>query len=135
MSRLISFALASSSCKERKRDLQNEKFFLPIAGLELTTFGFEAIDLTARPRRPDTLLTCYLNLHDNTWQSVFSCIQYCTHITSVLFCGLNNTHTEKTGELPTSLPMGCTWAAHGNFAMQIRLPTTSKYGNSGQLSG
>ena len=43
----------------------------------------------------------------------------------------------KTGELPTSLPMGCTWAtefaAHGNFAMQIRLPTTSIYGNSGQL--
>ena len=100
-------------------------------------------------------------------------------------------HTEKTGELPTSLPVGCTWAtewaarglpmgilpcklgcpllpymetvgssvgssvgcpllpymetvgrgvgcpwaAHGNFAMQIRLPTTSIYGNSGQLSG
>ena len=40
----------------------------------------EAIALTARPRRPDTLsmclnLTrfslCFLNLHDNTWQSVF----------------------------------------------------------------
>ena len=104
------------------------------------------------------------------------------------------THTEKTGELPTSLPVGCTWAtewaarglpmrilpcklgfpllpymetvdssvgssvgspllpymetvsssvgsgvgcpwaAHGNFAMQIRLPTTSIYGYSGQLS-
>ena len=43
-------------------------------------------------------------------------------------------HTEKAGELPTSLPMGCTWATHGNFAMQIRLPTTSIYGNSGQLS-
>ena len=82
----------------------------------------------------------------------------------------------KKGELPTSLPMGCTWATewaarglpmgilpcklgssvgsplltnikkwaaqwaaelttHGNFAMQIRLPTTSIYGNSGQLSG
>ena len=27
------------------------------------------------------------------------------------------------------------WAAHGNFAMQIRLPTTSLYENSGQLSG
>ena len=27
------------------------------------------------------------------------------------------------------------WATHGNFAMQIRLPTTSIYGNSGQLSG
>ena len=49
------------------------------------------------------------------------------------------TPTEKTGELPTSLPIGCTWAtewaAHGNFAMQIRLPTTSIYGNSEQLSG
>ena len=30
--------------------------------------------------------------------------------------------------------VGCPWAAHGNFAMQIWLPTTSKYGNSGQLS-
>ena len=27
--------------------------------------------------------------------------------------------------------VGCPWAAHGNFAMQIRLPT----GDSGQLSG
>ena len=26
------------------------------------------------------------------------------------------------------------WAAHGNFAMQIRLPTIYIYGNSGQLS-
>ena len=31
--------------------------------------------------------------------------------------------------------VGCPWAVHGNFAMQIRLPTTSIYGNSGQLSG
>ena len=31
--------------------------------------------------------------------------------------------------------VGCPWAAHGNFAMQSRLPTTSIYGNSGQLSG
>ena len=31
--------------------------------------------------------------------------------------------------------VGCPWAAHGKFAMQIRLPTTSIYGNSGQLSG
>ena len=30
--------------------------------------------------------------------------------------------------------VGCPWAAHGNFAMQIRLPTTSIDGNSGQLS-
>ena len=27
------------------------------------------------------------------------------------------------------------WAVHGNFAMQIRLPTTSIYGYSGQLGG
>ena len=103
---------------------------------------------------------------------------------------LQNPHTEKTGELPTSLPVGCTWAtewaarglpmgilpcklgcpllpymetvgssvgnqllpnvkkvgssvgsgvgcpwaAHGNFAMQIRLPTTSIYGYSRYLS-
>ena len=40
MTWLISFAWASSSCKERKRDLQNEKFFLPTAGLELTTLWF-----------------------------------------------------------------------------------------------
>ena len=31
--------------------------------------------------------------------------------------------------------VGCPWAAHGNFTMQIRLPTTSIYGYSGQLSG
>ena len=31
--------------------------------------------------------------------------------------------------------VGCPWAAHGYFAMQIRLPTISIYGNSGQLSG
>ena len=31
--------------------------------------------------------------------------------------------------------VGCPWAAHGNFAMQIGLPTTSIYGNSGHLSG
>ena len=31
--------------------------------------------------------------------------------------------------------VGCPWAAHGKFAMQIRLPTTSIYGNSVQLSG
>ena len=29
----------------------------------------------------------------------------------------------------------CPCAAHGNFAMQIRLPTTAIYGYSGQLSG
>ena len=40
MSWLISFAWASSSCKERKRVLQNEKFFLPAAGFELTAPGF-----------------------------------------------------------------------------------------------
>ena len=31
--------------------------------------------------------------------------------------------------------VGCPWAAHGNFAMQIGLPTTSIYENSGRLSG
>ena len=31
--------------------------------------------------------------------------------------------------------VGCPWAAHGNFVMQIRLPTSSIYGNNGQLSG
>ena len=36
---LISFALASKGCKERNRDLQNEQFCLPTAGLELTAFG------------------------------------------------------------------------------------------------
>ena len=35
MSRLISFAWAISSCKEWKRELENEKF-LPTAGLEDT---------------------------------------------------------------------------------------------------
>ena len=31
--------------------------------------------------------------------------------------------------------VGCQWAAHWNFAMQIRLPTSSIYANTGQLSG
>ena len=31
--------------------------------------------------------------------------------------------------------VGCPCAAHGNFAMQIRLSTTAIYGYSGQLSG
>ena len=31
--------------------------------------------------------------------------------------------------------VGCSWVAHGNFAMQIRLSTTYIYGDSGQLSG
>ena len=31
--------------------------------------------------------------------------------------------------------VGCPWAAHGNFAIKIRLPTTSMYWDSGQLSG
>ena len=31
--------------------------------------------------------------------------------------------------------VGCQWAAHGNFTMQIRLPTTSIYENSRHLSG
>ena len=39
MSWLISFAWASSGCKDRTRDLQNEKFFLLTAGLELTNIG------------------------------------------------------------------------------------------------
>ena len=30
--------------------------------------------------------------------------------------------------------VGCPSAAHENFSMQIRQPTTSIYGNSGQLS-
>ena len=60
----------------------------------------EAIALTTRPRRP--VLTpylnltrfslCYLNLHYNTRQSVFASIQYWTHVTSVLFCGLNDNY-------------------------------------------
>ena len=47
MSWLISFAWISSSCKERKRDLQNEKFFLPTARLEVTTFGFRGLAVKA----------------------------------------------------------------------------------------
>ena len=31
--------------------------------------------------------------------------------------------------------VGCPCAAHGNFAMQARMPTTSINGFSGQLSG
>ena len=61
------------------------------------------------------------------------------YIQTSLDIGTLTIHTKKkTGELPTSLPMSCIWAtewaANGNFAMQIRLPTTSIYGNNGQLS-
>ena len=35
-----------------------------------------------------------------------------------------------THGLHVSNGVGYTLTAHGNFAMQIRLPTTSKYGNS-----
>ena len=53
------------------------------------------------------------------------------------------THTEKNRGaahfaargLHVGNGVGCPWAAHGNFAMQTRQPTTSIYGNSGQLSG
>ena len=123
------------------------------------------------------------------WQIVLGAI-------NLLYSSLNTyhgtiSHTEKTGELLTSLPMGCTWAtewlpmgilpcklscpllpymetvgssvgnsvgspllpkyknlgssvgsgvgcpsaAHWNFAMKIRLPTTYIYGDSWQLSG
>ena len=53
------------------------------------------------------------------------------------FCHANMAAHTKKRELPISLPVGngvgCPLAAHGNFAMQIRLATTSIYGNSGQL--
>ena len=68
-------------------------------------------------------------------------IRTCNYIQTSLDIVTLTTHTKKktTGELPTSLPMTCMWAtewaANGNFTMQIRLPTTSIYGNSGQLSG
>ena len=48
---------------------------------------------------------------------------------------------KKQGSCPLHCPWAargqrsdCPWVAHGYFAMQIRLPTTSIYGNSGQLS-
>ena len=53
-------------------------------------------------------------------------------------------HTENRGAahfaahgLHVGNGVGCPWAAHGNFALQIRLPTTSIYGNvnSRQLNG
>ena len=53
-----------------------------------------------------------------------------------------NTHTEKNRGaaqfaaygLHVGNGVGFPRAAHGNFAMQIRLPSTSIHGNSGQLS-
>ena len=39
---LLQTAWASSSCKERKRELQNETF-LRTAGFELTTLGFRSL--------------------------------------------------------------------------------------------
>ena len=48
---------------------------------------------------------------------------------------LHNPYGKKQWSCPLRCPWATEWAAHGNFAMQIRLPTTSIYGNSGQLSG
>ena len=41
---------------------------------------------------------------------------------------------EKVGSIVGN-GVGCEWAAHGNFATEIRLPTSSIYGDSWQLSG
>ena len=52
-------------------------------------------------------------------------------------CPVSNvvlSHTKKKHGLYMGNGVGCPWAAHGNFAMQIRLPTTAIYGISGQLS-
>ena len=62
MSWLISFTLASWSCKERKRDLQNEKFFLPTAGLKLTTPG-----LRSQRRNPWTCNLTHYRLVNLQW--------------------------------------------------------------------
>ena len=138
-------------------------------------------------QRRDVLMLSYKHIRTCIYQG-------CIYLPRTLLLRQSNTK-KKTGELPTSLPMGCTWAtewaarglpmgilpcklgcpllpymetvgnsvgssvgspllrnmkkvgssvgsgvgcpwaAHGNFAMQIRLPTTSIYGNSGQLSG
>ena len=57
--------------------------------------------------KQSVLKTCFPRNHLNkvfrvlltsshyTWQSVLSCIQNCTHITSVVFCGLTNNYTEQ----------------------------------------
>ena len=65
-----------------------------------------------------------------------------TKILPLTLSGLLVTRNEnpygRRGELPTWLPMGCTQATERatcwNSAMQMRLPTTSKYQNNGQLS-
>ena len=73
----------------------------PQRDLNSRPLDFEAIALTVRPLRPDTLSTCQnltrfflclLYLHDNKWRSILLGIQYCTHITPVLFCGLTNNY-------------------------------------------
>ena len=70
-----------------------------------------------------------INYYERINDSVYACISNNTNDDSGWKKG---NHTEKKQE---SCLLRCARAAHGNFAMQIRLPTTSMYGNSGQLSG
>ena len=101
MSWLISFALASSSCKDRKRELQNENF--------LSTAG-------ARTHDPVIVKLKPLPLAHETWYAIkklrlnqvipvlfisaswhaaefLSCIQYYNHIACVSFCGSTNIYS------------------------------------------
>ena len=102
MSRLISFARASSSCKEQ--DLQNEKLFLPTAGFKLTTPGFWGQRRNHQAMRPAyyyhvkslrdfSCATYVFILTRSRVFVVYICIQYCSHTTYVLFCSLTNNHT------------------------------------------
>ena len=90
LSWLISFAWASSSCKERKRDLQNEKFFLPTALLELMTFRLRGHRLNRYAAETCTLVVFKLyQVFPVVFKSLRKHVAWCFLVYSVLYSYIN----------------------------------------------
>ena len=88
MSWLISFAWASSSSKDQKRGLQNEKFLLSTAGLEFTTLGLGSYRLnrlaiqtwhTVDVLEFNQVFPVLFKSSSKHMAEFLSCIQYFTH--------------------------------------------------------
>ena len=79
--------------EEREPRIKNKKS-CPQWNSNSRPLDFEVITVTFRPWVPSFYnYLCYLCLHLNERQS--SCIQYCSHITSVSFCCLKNIYWTK----------------------------------------